>query len=64
MPIRQTISIEIEGDMCAALERFMTDMGVHISRADAIQAALRDWAMTHGYLPAPIEQDNKEGESA
>lgn len=63
MPIRRTISIGIEGDMCAALERFMTDMGVHISEAEAVQAALREWAMTRGYLPAQIEQDNKEGRS-
>ncbi|MGB3391462.1 MAG: hypothetical protein WBA88_26195 [Pseudaminobacter sp.] len=60
MPASTTIAVEIGEDLSIALQRFMTHVGVDLSEAEAIQAALRDWAMSNGYLPAQIEQDNKE----
>lgn len=64
MLARKTIAVEIGEDLSVALQRFMTDVGVDLSEAEAIQAALRAWAMSSGYLPGQIEQDNKEGGTA
>ena len=45
-----TVQVHLEADLLAALERFIAETGGFASHEEAIQAALRDWAMSHGYL--------------
>lgn len=62
MPAR--ISIDIDDEMAAALDRMIADMKVEYPRELVISAALRDWLIGASYLPDDlIEEDTPtEGE--
>ncbi|MFD1945075.1 ribbon-helix-helix domain-containing protein [Paradevosia shaoguanensis] len=52
------IGVRLPQDLLEALDEFIQEQHPSISRPEAIRIVFRDWAIGHGYLPAPPEDSN------
>jgi len=60
--------IRLEPELLEALDRYARDKGLEGSRSDSLRAALREWALSHGYLvvadegkrPADLDASNDD----
>ena len=46
----QPLSVTLDDDLIIALDHFIAEMHPDITRAEALNRALRDWAGQHGYV--------------
>ena len=63
MNATKSMLIEIDEELDRALRQFIENTGSIVTPAEAIQAALRDWAILHGYLKESPEPDMPSLES-
>ncbi len=50
LPKPLELSITLEAELVLALDRFIAEVGVELSRPEALRSAFRNWAVAHGYL--------------
>jgi predicted transcriptional regulator len=53
----QAITVWLDDDLHAALKRFVAETGNIVSHEEALRAAFRDWALSHGYLRNDMEEE-------
>ncbi len=44
------LHVHLEAELVLALDRFISEVGVEISRSEALRSAFKNWALAHGYL--------------
>jgi len=49
------LEVRLEPELLEALDRYARENGLEASRADSLRSALREWALSHGYLVVPDE---------
>ena len=49
------LDVRLEPELLEALDRYAREMGLEGSRADSLRSALREWALSRGYLIVPDE---------
>lgn len=44
------LHVKLEPELVLALDRFIAEVGIDISRPEALRSAFKNWAVAHGYL--------------
>jgi hypothetical protein len=60
--------VRLEPELLEALDRYAREKGLEGSRPDSLRSALREWALSHGYLavadegrrPADLDASNDD----
>lgn len=55
----EVLSIHLEADLIAALDRFIAEEAPAAPRPDALKIAFRQWAESRGYVVQPLPDQGK-----
>jgi hypothetical protein len=50
--------VPLPADVSAAIDRFVAEENLGISRSEAMLIVFQDWAVAHGYLELPPERED------
>lgn len=57
------VGVRMAPELLNALDRFIAEEGLSISRPEALRVAFRQWAESRGYLPAlPLDEGKRPSE--
>ena len=58
MEYDESLAMSLPPDIRGALDQFIAEEFPGIARSDAVLIVLREWAIAHGYLQPPPEQED------
>jgi hypothetical protein len=56
------LEVRLEPELLEALDRYGRERGTEASRSDSLRSALREWALSRGYLPSVPDEGKRPAE--